>query len=78
MCLATIWIILGLWSCRKNVTALALFLKMAPAPELLVFMSVALEVSFFMAQTPAPASVWFHTLIFQLSWCVSSWMENEL
>jgi len=41
-------------------------MNMAPAPELLVFMSVvpALELSFFMAQAPAPASVRFHTLMF--------------
>jgi len=45
-------------SCHKNDTALA------PPPELLAFMSVALapELSFFMA--PAPASGRFHTLIF--------------
>jgi len=49
-------------------------MNMAPAPELLVFMSVASapELSFFMAQTPALASVRFHTLIFQLSQCASS------
>jgi len=27
---------------------------------------------------PAPASCRFHTSIFWLSWCASSWMENEL
>jgi len=51
----------------------------APAPELLVFMSVAPapELSFIMAAAPAPASVRFHTLRFQLSWCASSEMEND-
>ena len=41
---------------RKNGTA--------PAPQLLVFMCVALapELSFFMAPAPAPASGRFHTL----------------
>jgi len=38
---------------------------MAPAvaPELLVLMSVAPELSFFMAQAPTPLSVCFHTSI---------------
>jgi len=49
-------------------------MNMAPALELLVFMSVAPVLFFFMA----PASVPFHTLIFQLSWCASSSVENEL
>jgi len=50
----------GLRSRCKNDTALA------PPPELLVSMSVALapELSFFMAPAPSPTSVRFHTLIF--------------
>jgi len=49
-------------------------MNMAPAPELLALMSVALapELSFFMAPAPAPVSVRFHTLIFQLLWYGSS------
>jgi len=41
-------------------------MNMAPALELLVFMSVApaQELSFFMAPAVAPASVRFHTFIF--------------
>jgi len=43
-------------------------MNMAPAPELLALMSVALalapELSFFMAPAPAPVSFRFHTLIF--------------
>jgi len=41
-------------------------MKIAPAltPELLVFMSVALELSFFTAPAPAPVSAHFHTFIF--------------
>jgi len=35
----------------------------AAAPELLVLMSVAPELSFFMAPAPAPLSVCFHTSI---------------
>jgi len=48
-------------------------MNMAPAPELLDFTSVApaLELSFFMAPVPAPASVRFHT-IFLLCRCASS------
>jgi len=55
-------------------------MNMAPAPEILVFMSVAPapELSFFMAPAPYSASVRFHTLIFQLSWCAPSLMESEL
>ena len=68
----TAWIISELRIRRKNVTA--------PAPQLLVFMSVAPapELSVFMAPDPAPASVRLHTLIFRWSWCASSWMENEI
>jgi len=70
----TLWIISGLRSRRKNdtiasrrkmlfflraVVKMLLFINMAPAPELLVFMSVTPELSFM-----APASVRFHTLIF--------------
>ena len=39
-----------------------LFMNMAPTPELLVFKSVAPELSYSMA--PAPVSGHFHTLIF--------------
>jgi len=41
-------------------------MNMAPAPELVVFMTAAPapELSFFMA--PALASVYFHTLIFSI------------
>jgi len=49
MCPATVWIISGLRRRPKNVTALApqLFMNMAPALELLVFMSVALALELF-------------------------------
>jgi len=54
MCPATVWIISGLRSRRKNFTApipeLFFSWTFAPALEFLVFMSVAPEVSFFMAQ----------------------------
>jgi len=39
-------------------------MNMAPAPELLVFMSVAPEFSFFVAPAPDPVSGRFHTLTF--------------
>jgi len=45
---------------RENDTALA------PAPELLVFMTVAPALSFLMAPALDPASVCFHALIFSI------------
>jgi len=39
-----------------------LFMSMASAPEFLVFMNVAPDLSFFMAPDPAPASRRFHML----------------
>jgi len=77
MCPATVWIILGLRSRRKNGTAPGSgalhFISMAPAPELLFFMSVAPAFFFFMTPAPAPASVRFYicavfTHVPQLEW----------
>jgi len=39
-------------------------MNMAPAPEHLVFVSVALELSYFMAPVPAAASGRFYTFLF--------------
>jgi len=38
----------------------------APAPELLVFMTVAPALSFFIVPDPVPASVRFHALILSI------------
>jgi len=48
--------------CHSSGSAALLFMSVAPAPELSVFM----------APDPALASVRLHTLIFRLSWCASS------
>jgi len=64
----------ALGSRRKNDTVPAwelFFMNTAPAPEHLVFVSAAPELSFFMAPVPAPAFVHFHRY-FQLSCCASS------
>jgi len=66
MCPATVWIISELRSRRKNVTAPIpeLFMNIAPARELLVFMRVVPEFSFLMAQAQLrPLFVFTHILI---------------
>jgi len=65
---------------KDSAPAPELFINMAPAPEILVFMSVvsAPKLSVVTAWPQLQFLFVFPHWCFQLSWCASSWLVNEI